>query len=86
MEVRNLLEDIGVGSLYILTVAQVELVFRIANLVLACLISLIVLISRTVDWWKKAHADGKITKEEIKEGIGIIKEGVEEIKDHIDNK
>ena len=31
-------------------------------------------------WYKKSKKDGKITKEEIKEGIDIIYTGAEEIK------
>ena len=85
MQIRNLLEDIGCGSLYVLTATQTEMILRIANLVLAIIISLLVLVSRIIEWWKKAHADGKIDADEAKEGIEIIKQGVEEVKKHIDN-
>lgn len=84
MNLRNFLEDVGTGGLWVLTATQVENILRIANLVLAIIISLLVLISRLIDWHKKAKADGKITEDEIKEGIDIIKEGTEEIKNHID--
>lgn len=81
---RNLFEDIGCGSLCILTATQTETVLRIANLVLAIIISLLVLVSRIIDWYKKATADGKITKDELKELIDIGKDGAKEIKDHIE--
>lgn len=81
---RNLFEDIGCGSLCILTATQTETVLRIANLVLAIIISLLVLVSRVIDWYKKATADGKITKDEVEELIDIGKDGAKEIKDHIE--
>lgn len=81
---RNLFEDIGCGSLCILTATQTETVLRIANLVLAIIISLLVLVSRIIDWYKKATADGKITKDEVEELIDIGKDGAKEIKDHIE--
>lgn len=81
---RNLFEDIGCGSLCILTATQTETVLRIANLVLAIIISILVLVSRVIDWYKKATADGKITKDEVEELIDIGKDGAKEIKDHIE--
>lgn len=81
---RNLFEDLGCGSLCVLTVAQTETVLRIANLVLAIFISLLVLVSRVIDWYKKAKADGKITSDEVKELVEIGKDGAKEIKDHIE--
>lgn len=86
MNARNFLEDIGTGSLWVLTATQLETVLKIANLILAIIISLIVLISRLVDWWKRAKADGKITKDEVKEGVEIITDGVKEIQDHLNDK
>ena len=85
MNLRNLLEDVGTGGLWFLTATQVEHILRIANLILAIIISLLVLTSRIIDWYKKAKADGKITADEAKEGVEIIKEGAKEIKNHIDN-
>lgn len=81
---RNLFEDLGCGSLCILTATQTETVLRIANLVLAIIISLLVLVSRIIDWYKKATADGKITKDEVEELIDIGKDGAKEIKEHIE--
>ena len=83
-KILTFFEDLGVGGLWCLTAIQTEQVLRIANLILAIITTLFIFVTRFVEWWKKAHADGKITKEEIEEGIGIIKEGVEEINDHIE--
>ena len=85
MSIKNFLEDVGCGSLGILTVLQTEQILRIANLILAIIISILVLVSRIIDWYKKSKADGKIDADEAKEGIKIITDGAKEIKDHIDN-
>lgn len=34
-----------------------------------------------VAWYKKSKEDGKITKDELEEGVNIIKDGVDELKD-----
>ena len=86
MSIRNFLEDVGCGGLYFLTATQMETFLRIANLILAIIISLLILISRIIDWYRKAKADGKITSDEIKELVEIGKDGAKEIKDHIDNE
>ena len=84
MQIRKLFEDIGCGSLWVLTASQLETVLRIANLILAITISVLIIVSRLIDWFKKAKKDGKITSDEVKEGVEIIKEGAEEIKGHIE--
>lgn len=38
------------------------------------------------NWYKKSKADGKITSEEIKEGIDTLADGVEKVKDKTDGK
>lgn len=41
-----------------------------------------------VNWYRKSKADGKIDADELKEGIDIVKDGVEELVDKTkgDNK
>lgn len=34
-----------------------------------------------IAWYKKAKEDGKIDKDEIKEGIDIVQNGIDELKD-----
>lgn len=36
-------------------------------------------------WWKDAKKDGKIDKDEIKDGIDIIMGGANDIKEHLDS-
>lgn len=53
--------------------------------ILAIMISILTLIGLLVKWFKNATADGKITTDEIKEGVEILTNGVSEIKDEIEN-
>lgn len=69
--------DLGLNVIAIsATLAQTKESFQIASLVLTC-ISVAISIAYTVyKWYKKASADGKITADEIKEGIEQIKEEI----------
>ena len=81
---RNFLEVLGSGILWVLTATQTEQIFKIISLVLSIVISLVILISKIVEWYKKANKDKKITKEEIKEIINGTKEDVKDLVDNID--
>ena len=83
--VQHFLEDVGNGLMYLCSWAQVEQVLRIVSFALSIAISILILVSRILTWWKEAKKDGKITKDEIKEGANIITEGVKDIKDQIDS-
>ena len=85
MSIRHFFEDLGNGVMYLISWAQVEQALRIASFVLSIFISVLIIVSRIHDWWKKAKEDDKITKDEIKEGVTIITEGVEDIKTQIDS-
>lgn len=52
--------------------------------ILGAIISFIVI--PLITWYNKAKQDGKITKEEIQEGIQIISDGSKEVKDKLDDK
>lgn len=77
----NVLSVLGV----VLTQEQlesVESVTAIICMIVGLLITIICsIIIPLVKWWKKAKADGKITDEEIQEGIDIIQNGIEDLKD-----
>lgn len=60
---------------------QTSEVLQIISLVLTIIGSIITIVMAIMNWWKKAKADGKITKEEIQEGIDIIQDGIEDLKD-----
>ena len=84
MKIKDFFQIIGNGLQYAISLAQVEDALRIAGIILSVIISLIIIIDKIITWWKKAKADGKITEDEIKEGVEIIKDGTQEIKDHIE--
>ena len=86
MKVKDLVEISGNGVMYILTAVQTKEVFEIISLILSIIISILIITSKIITWFKKAKEDGKITKEEINEGVGIIVDGVNEVKDKIKNK
>ena len=65
---------------YALAYIQANEVMQVIEFVLAILTSIVLLLYRLYVWYKEAKKDGKIDKEEIKEGINIIASGVEDIK------
>lgn len=84
MKIKSIFEICGNGLMYVFTVVQTKEIFQIISLVLSILISLIIIISKVIEWIKKANADGKITKEEINELTNNVKEDVNEIKENVD--
>ena len=60
---------------------QTSEVLQIISLVLTIIGSLITIAMAIINWWKKAKADGKITSDEIQEGIEIIQDGLDDLKD-----
>ena len=85
MKLKYLFEDVGNGIMYLCSFTQVEQVLRIASFALSVLISILILASRIYDWWKKAHADGKITKDEIDELGSIVDDGIKDIKEKVES-
>ena len=82
----NVLSILGVA----LTQEQLESVESITAIICMVLGLLITITSSIiiplVKWWKKAKADDKITDEEIQEGIEIIQNGINELKDKKEDK
>lgn len=81
MKIRDWLEIGGNGAMYGLTALQPEKILAIVNLSLSILISILIIISKVIDWYKKAKEDGKITPDEIKEGVDIIVDGAKDLQD-----
>ena len=63
------------------TAIQPDVIFQYIQMGLTILATLITIILGIRAWWKDAKKDGKITKDEIEQGISIINDGVENIKD-----
>ena len=83
---KNVAEVSGNALQYLIAISQIEDVLRVVGIVLSVIISILIIIDKIMTWWKKAKADGKITEDELYEGIEIIKDGTEDIKDHIEGK
>ena len=62
------------------TLQTISLIITIVGAVIS------MIIIPTLNWYLKAKADGKFTKEEIKEGIDTIKEGIDGVNDTINKK
>lgn len=86
MKFKDVFEISGNGVMYILTATQTKEVFEIISLVLSILISILIIVGKIITWYKKAKEDGKITADELKEGVDIIKDGTQEIKEKVDKK
>ena len=65
---------------------QPEVLFRYISLILSILATLISIAFSVWQWWTRASADGKISKDEIKEGVEILHNGTNEIKHTLDDK
>lgn len=77
---------IGSGIEFVLAAIQADEVFQIITFVLGILTSIVTLAFTLYKWYKAASADGKITKEEIEEGLDILKDGIEDVAEKADNK
>ena len=86
MNIKKFFEIMGNGIMYVLTFTNTKEVFECISLILSIIISILIIGSMLYTWWEKAKADGKITSDEIKEGIEIIKKGKEEIEKKVNSK
>ena len=78
----------GIGTAITATGASVSFheTLQVVALVLTIIGSIITIAMAIIQWWKNAKKDGKITKEELQEGISIIQDGAQVIKDSIKDK
>lgn len=74
----------GSALTWVTTMFQSEATFKMIQIILAIIVSAVTLAYTIWRWWKKSKEDGKITKEEIKEGIEIVADGAKEIADQVD--
>ena len=68
------------------TALQTNDVLSTISLIITIIGGIITITMALVNWFNKAKKDGKIDKDEIKEGIEIISEGTKNIKDALDDK
>lgn len=67
------------------TAIQPNEVFQYIQMGLTIIATLITIILGIRAWWKDAKKDGKIDKEEMKEGAEIIKNGIDTIQQTLQN-
>ena len=86
MKLNEIISYIGNAITYIIAFASQNETLQWIELVLSIIVSLVLLAYRLWRWYNEAKKDGKITKEELKEGIDILSEGIEDIKKKGDKK
>lgn len=72
-------ESIGNAFQYVLTITQTKELFQIISLILSIITTLVIMGTKLYNWYKKAKADGKITKDELGEAVDIISSGINDI-------
>ena len=88
MTTNNLLiGTCGTALSFIGTATQTNEILQNISLVITIIGGLITfIILPLLNWYQKSKQDGKIDKDELKDGIDIIVDGTEKIKDEIDKK
>lgn len=77
---------IGTSVSAVGTGMQTNEVLQTISIVLTIIGTLITIAMAIMNWWRNANKDGKITKEEIQEGVDIIKDGIDTLKDKPQDK
>ena len=67
------------------TALQPNVVWQYIQMGITIIAGIISIILGIRAWWKDAKKDGKIDKDEIKDGIDIIMGGANDIKEHLDS-
>lgn len=84
--VGNILSIFGV-TLSDQSLENLDHVMSIVCMVIGIAITIITaIIIPLIKWWKKAKEDGKITRDELQDGIDIAKGGIDSVKDVINKK
>lgn len=77
---------IGTGMSAVGTATQTNEVLQTVSIVLTIIGTLLTITMAILNWWKNAKKDGKIDEDEIQEGIKIISDGVDALKDTTDKE
>lgn len=87
MEKELLTGTIGTAVSAVGTATQTNEMLQTISLVITIIGGLITfIIVPLINWYTKAKQDGKIDKEELKDGVNIIIDGSKDVKDAIDEK
>lgn len=77
----------GVGGIMISALGtgiQTNELLQTISLILTIVGTAITILMALLNWWNRSKKDGKIDKEEAKEGIDIVMGGVEQIQEALD--
>ena len=77
----------GVGGVMISALGtgiQTNELLQTISLVLTIIGTIITIVMALLNWWKRSKKDGKIDKEEAKEGLDIVMGGVGQIQEALD--
>lgn len=85
MNHKEFLNWIGCGISTVLTAVQTQELFQIISLILTCIATLVTIAYNIYKWYKKAAEDKKIDENELKEGIDVIKDSIDKIKELSNN-
>ena len=77
---------VGTGMSAVGTATQTNEVLQTISIVLTIIGTLLTITMAILNWWKNAKKDGKIDSDEIQEGIKIISDGVDALKDTTDKE
>lgn len=72
----------GVGGIMISALGtgiQTNELLQTISLILTIIGTVITIVMALLNWWNRSKKDGKITKEEIQEGVDIVKEGADSL-------
>lgn len=83
---KNYIAEIINVFTYAIALLQANETFQIIELALSIATSAVLIAYRLWKWYKAAKADGKITRDEVKEGLEIVIEGKDEIADKINGR
>ena len=79
--------SIGTALSVVGTAIQVDEVLKYVSLAITIIGGIIsMIIIPILNWYKKSKEDGKISKEELEEGIKIISDGIDSVKDKTQDK
>lgn len=74
----------GTGTCAVGTAMQTNEVLQTISLIITILGGIVTLIVLPIlNWYNKAKKDGKITSEEIKEGVETLNDGLEKLNDNL---
>lgn len=83
---KNYIAEIINVFTYAIALLQANETFQIIELALSIATSAVLIAYRLWKWYKAAKADGKITRDEVQEGLEIVIEGKDEIADKIEGR